>query len=75
MGTPEQQAFAEWSPCVYMGKILCAECPKDGLTHPELKRRDEDCDMRHGRITRQRAFEAGFAAALESKAIIPQEGT
>lgn len=70
-GTPkrpvELQAFVDRFPCIYEGKILCIECPKDGCTHPELAQADDDCDMAAGRRLRQEAFEAGFVAALLRK--------
>lgn len=51
------ETFAHWSPCVYRGAIVCANCER---CHSEP---EEDCDMRAGRLLAQGAFEAGFRAA------------
>lgn len=47
-------SFARWSPCVYMGAILCDECPRKECGDGDM------CDMYHGRTGRQEAFEAGW---------------
>ena len=45
--------FAEYSPCIYKGKIFCKECKKRTY-----------CDMVEGREIRQRDYEAGFKQGL-----------
>jgi len=47
-------AFAKWSPCIYMGAIVCYECPRKDCGD------GDHCDMYHGRIGKQQAFEAGW---------------
>jgi hypothetical protein len=50
-------AFAEWSPCVNAGSIICDDCPSKDISLSD----GEMCDMYHGRHRRQLAFEAGWA--------------
>jgi hypothetical protein len=47
------QEYADFCPCIYMGKIKCVDCD-----------RYKYCDMKEGREHRAKAFKAGWDAAI-----------
>ena len=53
--------FAKWSPCIYMGAILCDDCVKGNMDDPDAR-----CDMATGRRQHQRAFATGYAQGQNS---------
>ena len=54
--------FAKWSPCSYMGAILCDDCVTGNMDDPDAR-----CDMAAGRRQHQRAFAAGYAQGQNVK--------
>ncbi len=56
--------FAKWSPCIYMGALLCDDCVKGNMDDPDAR-----CDMATGRRQHQRAFQQGYAQGQNDKAL------
>ncbi len=52
-----KMGFLSWSPCLYMGPILCADC--DSI----------ECDMKEGRVLHQQMFEQGFKYAKQQTSL------
>lgn len=54
--TDLKSEFVKWYPCIYMGAILCDDCPRKNCDDGDT------CDMYNGRTDNMRAFEAGWFA-------------